>query len=185
MFRMTLGRRSRQLSLCIGLSLSPFLTPMGALEAQEPPAWTLPEALHKAFAESPLPRALRAGLDEVESRLLGARIYPYNPQLAFELADRSGSGTSSTDGGVSLSQELEVAGQRRKRIAVARQEPVEAEAASLRASRLLPFASSRPLPRRCVIVNCSPWSRSTSAWPGRSWIFRNGAWSGVPRPRSR
>jgi len=139
MFRMTLGRRSRRLSLCVGLSLSIFLTTLGALEAQEPPAWTLPEALQKAFAEGPVPRALRAELDEVESELLGAKIYPYNPELALELADRSGSGTSSTDGGLSLSQELEVAGQRRKRIAVASEEFAAAEATYLRASRLLAF----------------------------------------------
>jgi len=83
--------------------------------------------------------ARRAELREVESRLIGAKTLPYNPELELELADRSGPGGSSTDRGLSFSQELEIAGQRRKRVAVANQELAAAQSTFLRHERLVAF----------------------------------------------
>ena len=126
------------MNLCVGLLLSGLLPALGA-EAQAPPNWTLQEAIESAFAHSPVLQARQAVLAEVESGLLGAKTYPYNPELALEVADRSSPGGSTTDHGLSLSQELEVSGQRRKRIAVASEEVAAAEADLLREKRLLAF----------------------------------------------
>lgn len=138
MFQYESRRRDRRMNLCVGLLLGGLLASLGA-EAQAPPRWPLAEALDNAFAHSPVLRALQAELEEVESSLLGAKTYPYNPELALEVADRSSPGVSTTDRGFSLSQELEIAGQRRKRIAVANEEVAAAEAAFLREKRLLAF----------------------------------------------
>lgn len=138
MFRYESRRRDRRMDLCVGLLLSGLLASLGA-EAQAPPRWPLAEALDNAFANSPVLRARQAELEEVESSLLGAKTYPYNPELVLEVADRSSPGVSTTDRGLSLSQELEIAGQRRKRIAVANEEVAAAEAAFLHEKRLLAF----------------------------------------------
>lgn len=138
MFRYESRRRDRRMNLCVGLLLSGLLPTLGA-EAQAPPRWTLQQAIESAFAHSPVLQARQAELAEVESGLLTARTYPYNPELALEVADRSSPEGSTTDRGLSLSQELEVSGQRRKRIAVASEEVAAAEADLLREKRLLAF----------------------------------------------
>lgn len=139
MYRYESRRRDRRLNLCVGLLLSGLLPTLGA-EAQAPPSrWTLQEAIESAFTHSPVLQARQAELAEVESGLLGAKTYPYNPELALEVADRSSPGGSATDRGLSLSQELEVSGQRRKRIAVANEEVAAAEAHLLREKRILAF----------------------------------------------
>ncbi len=115
------------------------LLPALAATAQEPPRWTLDDALEHAFGHSPALRARQAEAQEVASHLVGARTYLYNPELSLEVADRSNPGGSVTDRGISLSQEIEVAGQRRKRIAVAQEELASAEAALLRDHRQLAF----------------------------------------------
>jgi cobalt-zinc-cadmium efflux system outer membrane protein len=109
------------------------------MAAQEPFQWTLVEALKEAFANSPALRAQEAELEEVASRLVGAKIYPHNPEVSLEVARRSSPGSSTTDRGLSLVQEIEVAGQRAKRIAVAKDELAAADAHLLRAKRLLAF----------------------------------------------
>ena len=122
--------------LCAGLFLSGLMTTLGAA-AKDPPGWTLPEALENAFAHSPALGARRAELAEVASGLLTAGTYPFNPELEIEAADRSGPDGSATDRGIAIAQELELAGQRRKRVAAASAEAAAAEAAFLREQRLL------------------------------------------------
>ena len=92
------------------------------LQAQERAShqFTLDEALERAFARSPALRARLAEVDEVRSGLVFARTYPYNPEVSLKAADRDGlEGSSSRDSGLALSQEFEIAGQRRKRIQTA------------------------------------------------------------------
>ncbi len=138
MFRYQQRRSGRRATLCAGLLLSGSLTALEP-QAQRPSRWTLAEALESAFAHSPVLRARQAELRRVESGLRGAETYPFNPRLELEVADRSNPAGSTTDRGLSLSQELELAGQRKKRIAVAGGELAAAEAALLREQRLLVF----------------------------------------------
>ncbi|RMH23312.1 MAG: TolC family protein, partial [Acidobacteria bacterium] len=78
-------------------------------------------------------------MDEVASERIAARTYPHNPQLSLEAADRRSPAGSTVDRGLSLSQEIEVAGQRRWRIAAAGEALAAAEADFLRLRRLLAF----------------------------------------------
>lgn len=111
-----------------------------AAPAQEAPRWTLSEAMESAFDNHPTLRARRAAQREAVGRLATAETYPYNPALELELADRSSSGGSTTDRGLSLSQEIELGGQRRQRIAVAREELSSAEETLLRDRQLMVHA---------------------------------------------
>lgn len=138
MFRYENCRRSRYVPLRVGVLVGGLLMPFGAV-AQAAPEWTLTEALETAFENSPVLRGRQAERQEVASRVVGAKTYPYNPEVSIEFADRSSPGGSTTDRGLSLSQELELAGQRRKRIAVADQELAAAEAVLVRQRRLLAF----------------------------------------------
>ena len=98
---------------------------------------TLGEALSLALDGHPELQAARAVLDEARGRLVGARTFPYNPELGATVGSRRGGGDSSLDYGVELAQPLEIAGQRSKRIDVGRAE-VNAERANLdRATRVL------------------------------------------------
>ncbi len=109
------------------------------LTAQElpPTRLTLGEALERAFAHSPVLRAGRAEVEETRSELLTARTYPFNPELEIAVADRRGFDDSTTDRGLTVSQELEWAGQRRQRVAAATAELTAAETGFLRRQRLL------------------------------------------------
>lgn len=91
-----------------------------ALRAQAPAqVLTLEQALHLAFERSPELVALRAEVEELRARRVTAQTYPYNPEVSARGARRSGPGASSTDGGLEVSQEIEIGGQRGRRIAVA------------------------------------------------------------------
>jgi cobalt-zinc-cadmium efflux system outer membrane protein len=138
MFQKSRYRLGGLFVLRAALSLAGLFISLSA-GAQAPTRWTLTEALENAFAHSPVLRAGQARFQEVEGRRIGAKTYPYNPELSLELAHRSRPGGSATDRGVSISQELEVAGQRRKRIAVADQELAAAEAVLMRDQRMLAF----------------------------------------------
>jgi len=96
----------------------------------QPPAaeLTLAAALAAAEAKSPELRAAAAAVEEARGRLVAARTYPHNPALEVEAADRSGAEGSTTDRGIALSQELELAGQRGKRADAARAGLAAAEA---------------------------------------------------------
>ena len=79
---------------------------------------TLAQALDRAFSTSPIIDARRAEVRRAEARLLGSRIYPFNPELELAAGDRQSPTESSTDQSIGISQEIEIAGQRRKRIGV-------------------------------------------------------------------
>ena len=136
MFRYENCRSHRYMTLRAGILLGGLLMPLGAA-AQTAPEWTLSEALETAFESSPVLHGKQAERQEIASRLLGAKTYPHNPEVSLELADRSGLGSSTTDRGVSISQELELAGQRRQRLAVADQELAAADAVLGHQQRLL------------------------------------------------
>jgi len=90
---------------------------MGSTSAAESPTarLTLDQAVSEALAHSPGLRARRAALGEAEGRLLEARTFPFNPEIDLEAGRRHTPTESVTDKSVSLSQELEIGGQRRLR----------------------------------------------------------------------
>lgn len=137
MFRHENRRFYRCIPLRVGVLLGGLLMPLGA--AAQAPEWTLSDALQTAFESSPVLRGRQAERQEIASRLVGARTYPHNPEVSLEFADRSSPGGSATDRGLSVSQEIELAGQRSKRIAVADRELAAAEAILLHQRRLLAF----------------------------------------------
>jgi len=100
--------------IAIGLAAS---APLGAQPALR--EVTLEAALAEAEANNPELRAAAAAVEESRGRLLAARTYAYNPAIEVEGADRRGPVGSTTDRGIVLSQELEIAGQRGKRAAAA------------------------------------------------------------------
>ena len=102
-----------------------------------PRALTLEAALAEAFARSPALAAAAADVGEARGRLLAARTLPYNPDLEFGLADRAGPGGGSTDRGAALTQQLEIGGQRSKRMRVAELELASVEARFQRIRHLL------------------------------------------------
>ncbi|MGD2114288.1 MAG: TolC family protein [Acidobacteriota bacterium] len=96
--------------------------PPGDDVAAEPvvPELTLEAARAAAWTDSPEVRAAEAAVAEARARLTRARVYPHNPRVEAERADRRGPEGATTDRGVALRQELEIAGQRGKRTAAAR-----------------------------------------------------------------
>lgn len=117
-----------------------WITGCLCLPAQEPaaaPSLTLEQVLQAAVDRSPVLRAQRAEVAEARARLTTAETFPFNPEVSAEAANRSASGDRSTDGGLELSQEFELGGQRRKRVAVATADLAAAEARFRRNERLL------------------------------------------------
>lgn len=108
------------------------------LWAQAPaPDLTLEQALQVAFERSPELVALRAEVEELRARRVTAQTYPYNPEVSARGARRTGPGASSTDGGLEVSQEIEIGGQRARRVAVAEAFLKAAEARFQRDRRVL------------------------------------------------
>jgi len=103
----------------------------------KPETWTLEEALELAFESSPSLRSAKSAVDTANAGLTGARVYPYNPEFTVEAADRSSAAGATTDRSFELSQEVEIAGQRRRRSAVARSELEAASAFFRRDEKLL------------------------------------------------
>lgn len=91
------------------------------------PGLTLEAALEAARSGSPEIRRAEASVEEARGGLVRARTYPHNPTLEAEGAERSGAEGSATDRGVAVAQELELAGQRGKRAAAAREDVAAAE----------------------------------------------------------
>ena len=110
-----------------------------ALPAQEvsAPRLTLDDFIAAAFERSPELRARRAELEEARARRLTAQTYPFNPEVTVEGAGRSAPGGSSTDRGLEVSQEIEIAGQRARRVEVAEAALAAAEARFQRVQRVL------------------------------------------------
>lgn len=99
----------------------------GAAPEPPPAELTLAAALARTEAASPELRAAAAAVEEARGRLVAAGTYPYNPLLSVEGADRDGVEGGTTDRGIALSQEIELAGQQEKRTAAARAELSAAE----------------------------------------------------------
>jgi cobalt-zinc-cadmium efflux system outer membrane protein len=110
----------------------------GSGESPSPAAeLTLEEAVTNAFARSPEIRAAEARLGEAQGRVAVAHTYPHNPVLGGEVGWRRGPDRTSTDYGFFVDQEIEIAGQRGKRIAAAEAERAAERASVRRAQRLL------------------------------------------------
>ncbi|MDY7091541.1 MAG: TolC family protein [Acidobacteriota bacterium] len=92
------------------------------------------EAL-EAAASSPQLQRLAARVEAGEAESRAAEVYPHNPVLELEAADRRGGEGSSTDHMVKLSQQLEIAGQRSARRSTARTDLDAAKAAVSHARR--------------------------------------------------
>lgn len=105
--------RSGALNLLVAVSASVTR----GFAGEEGRSVTLEQVQSAAMANSPVVRVAEAEVEEARGRLVAARTYPYNPEIALEGADRNGPGGSSTDRGVTLSQQVEIAGQRGKRVA--------------------------------------------------------------------
>ena len=112
--------------------------PSVAAQEDRPPSerrWTLDAALAAALERSPEIAAAAAAVEEARARLTTARTYPHNPEIELEGAERSGPDGSDTDRSLAISQEIETAGRRAKRTAVARS-ALEAAEARLNRRRL-------------------------------------------------
>ncbi len=128
--------RWKTLSPCLTLALLGHLVFPG-LAAAESPSLDLEEALATAARLSPELRARRAEVDEARGRLVSARTHPFNPRLEVEAGRRRGPDATATDRGLSLSQRVELAGQRGRRRAVAEARLAGAEARLVRHGRVL------------------------------------------------
>ncbi len=104
---------------------------------QRPGAVPLEDAMETALTCHPELRLGRARVAEARGRLRGAETLPYNPQLSVGAARREGGGAVSLDLEASLSQQLQIAGQRGRRIAAARRALEAAEARLVRRRRLV------------------------------------------------
>lgn len=98
-------------------------------------SWTLDDALSRAWSDHPDVRLACAERRSAEAELLAARVFPHNPEIEVEGADRRGPEDSTTDRGVTVSQRFELAGRRGRRVATARSALAEAEARVLRRLR--------------------------------------------------
>lgn len=122
-------------ALALGASL--LVPAVIAEETQEPtaPRWTLEDALSHAVSEHPEIRSACATRSVAEADVLDARVFPHNPEIELEGADRRGATDSTRDRGVTLSQRLEIGGQRGRRVDAARSVLAEADAGLLRRLR--------------------------------------------------
>lgn len=103
-----------------------------AFAEEAPPELSLREAVDLALETSPRLEALRAGLESAEAEPTPAETYPYNPAVEVEFGDRSSPSGASTDVRLGASQEIELRGQRAKRIDAAQ---LSRDAAKLRFER--------------------------------------------------
>jgi cobalt-zinc-cadmium efflux system outer membrane protein len=121
--------------------------PVGGATFAQPPnvsldestvsTWTLEEALARARRDSPVLRRAEARLQAARADLVEARTYPFNPEIGVEAAERAGPVETSTDRGVALGQEIEIGGQRGKRVRAADVALAAAESSFSRAEQEL------------------------------------------------
>lgn len=124
-------------SFIYGLYL--FLSVPAVLPAQEQALarLTLKQALQEAVERSPVLRAQRTEVEEARARLVTARTPPFNPAVSVDAASRKAPDSRGGDRGLEVSQEVEIGGQRSRRIAVATADFEAAEARFSRNQRLL------------------------------------------------
>ena len=90
---------------------------------------TLNEALSIALERSPVLAVEQAAVGEAEARLKSAGTWQQNPEAGIEAAARLGPEDPTADWSVSLGQAFPLGGQRGRRVAAARAEVVQAQAA--------------------------------------------------------
>ena len=129
------SRSRRSLAWLLVAVAAPALA--GAQQATGEDTLTLEESLALAQERSPVIRAQRAEVEAARGRLQTARTYPYNPELSLEGARRTSPGGDSSDRAIEASQEIEIGGQRGRRVAVAEASLEGAEARLARARRVL------------------------------------------------
>ncbi len=82
---------------------------------------TIDDAIEMALKHNLELAAVRKTFDQAEAQLIrSSLLFPANPRISSEIGTRNSPESRNTDYNVSLSQEFEVFGQRRKRIQVAR-----------------------------------------------------------------
>ena len=116
------GRRLRRLdvSLLLGCLLaSPNARAQPAVADPAATGLTFDRAVALALERSPQVQSQSAELHRAEAELLGSRVYPFNPTVEASRARRDDGQEQTHDREVGLSQEVEIAGQRGKRIAAA------------------------------------------------------------------
>ena len=129
------SRNRRSLAWLLVAVAAPALA--GAQQVTGEDTLTLEETLALAQERSPVIRAQRAEVEAARGRLQTARTYPYNPELSLEGARRTSPGGDSSDRAIEASQEIEIGGQRGRRVAVAEASFEGAEARLARARRVL------------------------------------------------
>lgn len=119
------------------LAVALMVASAGTARAQDTPGITLDEAVEIAFQNAPRLRVLQARVAEAAGHLLGEETYPYNPELDLTGAARIGADDTTADFELGVAQEIELAGQTRKRAETARAELQAARSDRVRALRLL------------------------------------------------
>jgi cobalt-zinc-cadmium efflux system outer membrane protein len=112
----------------LGLLQVPASAVAQTVSSPEGSSLTIIEAREAALDRSPAVAVAAAAVEEARGRLLAARTYPHNPEVEVEAAQRSDTGPAGTDGLLAISQEIEIAGQRGRRIEAARAALAAAEA---------------------------------------------------------
>lgn len=122
----------------VALFIVAFLpAPLHAQKSGSSSQLSLEDAVRTAFQRSPKLQARQAEVREAEGRLKGARTLPYNPVVEMEAAQRSAPDGIGTDFTIGVTQEVEVAGQRGRRIEAAKAELKAAEAQFTQDQRLV------------------------------------------------
>lgn len=122
-------------SLLLSWALAPSLVSWAADLPVQP--LTLEHALEEAASRSPRLRARLAVVKQAEGRLMTARTYPFNPELALEAARRTTTDGSDLDRSATISQEVEIGRQRGLRKQEASSELEAARARLLRELQIL------------------------------------------------
>jgi len=116
------GRRLRRLYVILLLACllaSPNARAQPGAAGSATTGLTFDGAIALALERSPQVQSQSAALRRAEADLLGSRVFPFNPVIEASQARRDDGQEQTQDREVGISQEVEIAGQRGKRIAAA------------------------------------------------------------------